>query len=241
MFYLLGIDDTDSPGSPTTAALALALGRNFENLGIAEFICVTCHPLFTHPPLVGACGNRAVCILLDAQPLRAREIELDCREYLRRESSPGSNPGFALAAWNQFAPEVVVWGKTARFTLLERQAALSLGRQAGMSISGLAGSGCGVIGALAAVGLRFEGSDGWVDWMPGLDALIGVYTPVTLADAARFDRVETESGRRPALDDRILISHRPRPVLKGGNITLLLTPAKRGSEHHWEVLNEKKD
>lgn len=237
MFFLLGIDDTDSHDSPTTATLALALGQHFESLGVAELICITCHPLFDHPTLIGDCGNRAVCILLDADLQHAREIELGCREFLRRESSPGSNTGFALAAWNQFDPEVVAWGKTARFTLLERLSALALGRQAGMALSGLAGSGRGVIGALAAVGLRFEGSDGWVDWMPGLDALNGVYTPVTLADVARFERIETESGRRPALDDRILISHRPRPVLKGGNITLLLTPAKRGSEHHWEVLN----
>ncbi len=241
MYFLLGIDDTDSPGSATTSDLALALGLHFETLGLAGLISLSCHALYNHPTLAGSCSNRACCLMLDAEPHRARDLELGCREYLRREAAPGSSPGFALASYNQFDPEVVVWGKTACFTLLNRQDALSLCRHAGISISGLAGSGCGVIGALAAVGLRFEGSDGWIEWMPGLAALNGVYTPVTLSDAIHFDRVESEHGRRPALDDRILIASRPRPVMRGGNITLLLTAAKRGSDHHWEPIIPKKD
>jgi hypothetical protein len=241
LFYLLGIDDTDSPGSASTSDLALALGQHYESLGLATLINLSCHALFDNPSFVGICNNRAVCLVLDAEPQHARDLELGCREFLRRESAPGANPGFALATWTQFDPEVVVWGKTARFTLLDRQDALAIGRHAGLSISGLAGSGCGVIGALAAVGLRFEGSDGWIEWMPGLDALNGVYTSVTLANAVRFDRVETENGKRPALDDRILINARPRPEIRNGNITLLLTAAKRGSDHHWEPLVQKND
>lgn len=233
MYFLLGIDDTDSIESQDTSKLALSLGKRLESLSYARLINISCHQLLQHPSIPSTSTNVACCLLLDAETLKIREIDLACRELLHRESAPLSNPGFALAAWNQFDPEIVVWGKQAKINQLFRSDAISLGRQHGISMAGILGSGIGVIGALAAVGLRYEGNDGWISWMPGMARTQGIHTQIQLSQFIQFDRIETESGKRPAFDDRIWFSETIKPVLKNGKVTLLVSAGKRGADFEW--------
>ncbi|KAF0146885.1 MAG: hypothetical protein FD187_3175 [bacterium] len=235
MLFLLGIDDTDRPGAPDTSALALTLGQRLAALSLARLMNVSCHQLLQHPAISFTTQNMACCLLLDAEPLRLREIDLVSREFLRRDCSPASNPGFALADWNTLDPEITAWGRLAKLDVLQRQDAMALGRRCGISIAGFAGSGAGVIGALAAVGLRYDGNDGWLSWMPGLPALRGVYTPVELLQQVHFDRMENPRGKKPAVDDRINIEKGIRPLLRDGKSVLLLAASKKGAPYEWEV------
>lgn len=235
MYLLLGIDDTDSEESQDTQTLAVSLGKRLESLSLARLINISCHELLHHPSISFTHTNTSCCLLLDAEAIKTREIDLTCREVLLRESAPYSNPGFALATWNQFDPEIVVWGKRAKINQLVRADAVSLGRQHNMSMAGILGSGVGVIGALAAVGLRYEGNDGWVSWMPGITRLQGIYTQIQLSQFIQFDRIETESGKRPAFDDRISFSETVKPILKNGKVTLLISAAKRGVDFQWQA------
>ena len=115
MYYLLGIDDTDSPNnedaSLNTATLAITLGQKLESLSLARLLNISCHQLFQHPAIPYSSGNIACCLLLDSEPQKIREIDMITRLALRGESSAKANPGYALAAWNQFDPEIIAWGK----------------------------------------------------------------------------------------------------------------------------------
>lgn len=242
MYFLLGIDDTDAPtdnaaeaSSNDTAELAATLGKHLESRKLAQLVNLSSHQLFQHPSIPHTSQNIACCLLLDAEQIKAREIELTCREILHRESAPRSNPGFALAAWNQFDPEIVVWGKTAKFSPLNRQDGIALARRCSISVAGIEGSGAGIIGALAAVGLRYEGNDGWISWMPGLASLNGIYTEVQLTKYIRFDRIESERLKRPAMDDRIQINSQVKPLIQGSKIVLRVTNAKKGSDFEWHA------
>jgi hypothetical protein len=235
LYYLLGIDDTNAPNSADTSALAYTLGRKLESLSLARLVNISCHQLFQHPSIPHTTHNSACCLLLDAEEIKTREIDLLCRQTLHSQSAPASNPGFALAAWNHFNPEVITWGKNAKQIPLDRQDGVTLARRCGISTAGIFGSGTGVIGALAAVGLRYEGSDGWITWMPGLLGLQGVFTQAQLSQTIRFDLIETEAHKHPAMDDRICINANPRPHLKNGKIALTIVPSKRGSEFDWQA------
>ena len=240
MYYLLGIDDTDSTPTgevssltPNTAQLALTLGQKLESLALARLINISCHQLFQHPSIPHTSSNVASCLLLDSDPQKIREIDLTTRLILRGLSTATANPGYALATWSHFDPEVVAWGKRAKIALVQRMDAISLARQSGISIAGINGSGAGVIGALSAVGLRYDGNDGTIYWMPGLDRLEGVHTQVEINQFVHFESIESVHHKRPALDDRILFTGDTPPVLKDGRIVLQVTPAKRGSDFQW--------
>jgi len=237
MYFFLGIDDTDSTDAGDTSELALALGQELENLALAKLVNISAHQLIQQPTVPCTSSNCAACLYLDTAPERGREIDLACRQFLLASCEPGSNPGYTLAAVNQFSHEVAAWGKTAQLKLLQRQEALTLGRNNGLVVASIMGSGCGVIGALAAVGLRFEGNDGIVTWMPGLSGLSGVYTQIELTRYIRFDRIENERQRRPAFDERILIEGSFSPILRDGKVVLPVTAAKRGQNFEWQVIS----
>lgn len=238
MYFLLGIDDTDSPstGEAThnTAKLALTLGQKLESLALARLLNISCHQLIQHASIQFTSSNTACCLLLDSDTQKLREIDLTTRLTLRSESSANANPGYALAPWNQFDPEVVAWGKTAKTASLDRMDTITLARRSGIAIAGIAGSGAGVIGALAAVGLRYDGNDGYITWMPGLDKLSGIRTQVEINQYIHLESIENEHHKRPALDDRIHFMDNVRPVLKNGRIILLVSAAKRGAEFEWQ-------
>lgn len=241
MYFLLGIDDTDSPpaGEATnatqdTAALALSLGQKLDSLGLARLLNVSCHQLFLHPTIAYTTSNTACCLLLDSDAQKIREIDMTTRITLRSQSAAKANPGYALAAWNQFDPEVVAWGKNAQFVELQRMDAINLAKRCGIGAAGISGSGAGVIGALAAIGLRYEGNDGVIYWMPGLDKLHGVHTSIETNQFIQFASIESENLKHPALDDRIHFSANKNPILKGGRIVLQVSRAKRGAEYEWE-------
>ena len=59
---------------------------------------------------------------------------------------------------------------------------------------GLTGTGGGIIGSLAAVGLRAAGEDGRFLWLPGLRELEGVHAAQALAELAGIEAIETVSG-----------------------------------------------
>ncbi|MDP3682403.1 MAG: hypothetical protein Q8S01_00580 [Ignavibacteria bacterium] len=238
MYFLLGIDDTDSPinGHTTqnTAALALVLGQKLESLALARLLNISCHQLFQHPSIPHTDSNIACCLLLDSDSQKVREIDLTTRLTLRSESAVNANPGYALATWNQFDSEVVAWGKTAKISLVQRMEAITLARRCRIAIAGITGSGAGVIGALSAVGLRYDGNDGFIYWMPGLERLHGILTQIEISQFVHFEGIESEHHKHPALDDRILFTGIVSPVLKNGRIVLPVFPAKRGAEFEWQ-------
>jgi hypothetical protein len=237
VYYLLGIDDTDSSAnndtSVNTTHLALALGQKLESLNLAKLLNISCHQLFLHPSVPHTSNNTTCCLLLDCYPQMVREIDMITRLTLRGESAASANPGYALAAWHQFDPEVVAWGKMAKNLTLMRMDALVLARRSGILIAGINGSGAGVIGALAAVGLRYDGNDGYIQWMPGLDRLTGIFNQLEMNQFIRFESIESEHHHHPALDDRILFSREVKPVIVNSRIVLMVSPAKRGEEFQW--------
>lgn len=235
MFFLIGIDDTDSTTSEDTGRHACRLGELIQERGHGRLVSITRHQLLRHPDIYYTTANTSACLLVDATKEARRDLELTCREFLRRFSAPASDPGFALAAWRDVSPEVVNWGKQAKHLKHFRSSALELAKLNNISCAGFHGSGSGVIGALAAIGLYFSGNDGRFIWLPGLDKLNGTLTLPMLLNTCYIDRVENLRGRRPLERDLIYLGDTPTPVLRDGRVLLLLEGAGRESPHQWRV------
>lgn len=235
MFFLIGIDDTESASSEGTGRHACRLGELIEERRHGRLVSITRHQLLRHPDIYYTTTNSAACLLVDAVKDARRDLELTCREFLRRFSAPASDPGFALAAWPDVTPEVVTWGRQAKHLFHFRSGAIELAKMNNISCAGFHGTGVGVIGALAAIGLYYSGNDGRFIWLPGLDKLKGTLTLPLLLSTCYIDRVENFRGRRPLERDLIQLGDSPTPVLRDGKSVLLLEAAARGDTHQWRV------
>ncbi len=244
MRFLIGLDDTDNPDNPETTgtgALAIRLGKRLEEAGLGKFESVTRHQLMRSPQVHCTSDNGAICLCFEADVNRRSELEMACRSFILREYMRGSDPGLTLASWNQITADVFTWAKLAKSRLLTRPDALQTARSAGIAIVGIAGSGEGVIGALAAVGLRFRGEGGRFVWLPHLEALNGVYSYTSLMDEVPFDSIENLKGKSPRPEEKIALAEGGvTPVLREGRCVLLVEQEHKETSYDWHTLNLKK-
>ena len=240
MRFLIGLDDTDAPNNSSTGLLARRLGISLQESGLGSLEAITRHQLFYSPQVPCTTRNSSICLSFEADPLQRSDLEMACRAFLRREFCPGANAGFALASWSQVSAEVYTWARTVKERVVNRQDALKIARAADVSIAGLIGSGAGVIGALAAIGLRFRGEDGRFIWLPGLDDVTGAYAYSELMTLVPFDRIENLRGRSPKPDEKIFLGEQIQPVVREGRCVLLVEDVRVEGQYEWHTLDMDK-
>ncbi len=122
----------------------------------------------------------------------------------------------------------------AKAEVLTADEAQALAEQQDIHLEDVTGTRIGVIGALAAVGLRAGGSDGRFLWLPGLRELAGVFAAGDLRTRLDLDRIEDELGETPGPSERIDLGQRARPLLRDGGAVLLVERANR-PDCEWTV------
>jgi hypothetical protein len=159
-----------------------------------------------------------------------------CREFLLRESAPGSDAGLCVAQRDQANQDVIAFGRRAKQDVLVAREAETLAQSSGIHLEGLTGTRIGVIGALAGIGLRAGGDDGRYLWLPGLRDLSGVVGAGALSAQLGLNRIETEDGEAVGPDDRIDLGDWPRPLPRAGRIVLLVERAQ-SSDCDWRAIS----
>lgn len=240
MRFLIGIDDTDNSNSRGTGNLARELGSLLQRVPGVRLLEITRHQLLISPLILYTSHNGCICLAVDAESRDGRELELECRSFLLHNSASGANAGMALVEFSEVPGEIIEWGSLAKRQVLDRRSALDLARRCKIGAAGLTGDGRGVIGALAALGLRAGGSDGRFLWLPGLLELSGVLTLTQLLDQCSFGRVETLRGRTPRFEDTIDVGEWARPILRGGSSVLLVEENPDHQRSDWRVLEKSR-
>jgi hypothetical protein len=133
-----------------------------------------------------------------------------------------------MARYEDTGEALVDFGRRAKETVLTREAAHELADAHGIYLEGLTGQRIGVIGALAAVGLRRGGHDGRFIWLEGVRELTGTAVAGRLLETTGIDSVETIEGEPLPADAEITVDPWPRPVLLNGRAVLLAE--RNGSE-----------
>ncbi len=233
--YLIGIDDTDNLESAGTGRRARQLGEALAAAGLARVEGITRHQLLVSPRIPYTSHNSSACLTVTAAA-RFEDIRGLCRDFLLAASAPGSDAGLCLAAWGGEIPELVEFGERAKMSVLRKSQAMAVpAANAGIVLEGLTGDHGGVIGALAAVGLRAGGEDGRFLWLPGLRELSGVYACSRLAASAGIDEVRGVDGETVPPGALIEAGEWVRPVLRGGKAVLLME-RKDGQDDGWRLL-----
>ena len=231
---LIGIDDTDNLESRGTGHRARQLGELLTANGMPA-VGITRHQLLVDPRIPYTSHNSSACIEVNCSPERQDELVGLCREFLLRESAPGSDAGLCVARRDQAGADVMAYGRRAKVEVLVAGDAEALARARAIHLEGLTGTRIGVIGALAGVGLRAGGDDGRYLWLPGLRELRGVVGAAALAGELGLDGIETEAGQAARPDDRIHVGDWARPLPRAGRIVLLIEAAE-GEDYDWKVI-----
>jgi hypothetical protein len=206
---------------------------------------VTRHQLLVDSRIPYTSHNSSACIELRVAGDSLSAIVALCRDFLLEASAPGSDAGLCVAALEERAragraftarhvEDIVEFGSRAKRTVVTAAEAERLAAAARLHLEGLTGTRLGVIGALAAVGLRAGADDGRFLWMPRLRELSGVHTAASLREMLGLDAIETEQGRAAVGDDRIELGDWPRPLLRHGRSVLLVQEAAC-EDYEWVV------
>lgn len=233
--YLIGIDDTDTTDknrSPGTTTLVRRLADWLRNDHLAEANSITRHQLFVNKRIAYTAHNSSACLSFEAAELEA--VWETTRDFLTLESDRRSNAGMCLSDWDSVGADVIAWGHRAKREVVTLEEAQKLAASAGLRAAGLKGSGSGVIGALAAVGLRRDGNDGRFVWLPGLFDLLGRYSVAEILERTAIDRVCSLEEVDLPLQELVEAGEWTRPVLRHGRAVLYVEETKHG----WSVLDK---
>ncbi len=184
--FLLSFDDTDNLETIGTGHLLDDFLRSLPEEYSRSF--VSRHQLFVNPAVPFTSHNSAMCTMIRGE-FEMGELVQAGSEYLEERSAPGSDPGLCVADLSDIPAmeELVNWGYRAKKEVLTKQEAYELAERNHVHLSEHGGSGQGVVGALAAVGLRLAGQDGRVK---GKKTVQGEVMAVReLLEQTGFDRV----------------------------------------------------
>ncbi|HOI33077.1 MAG TPA: hypothetical protein PLC47_09945, partial [Bacteroidales bacterium] len=155
---LIGIDDTDNKESRGTGYNARQLGHLLERKKLGEVHSISRHQHFVHPDIPFTSQNSSACLYL--QNGNIDQLIPVCQQFMQQSCVPGSDGGLAIASLDNIAEKVIHWGKMSKKIVLKQADAWQLAKENDIFLEGFTGNNDGVIGALAAIGLRKWGNDG---------------------------------------------------------------------------------
>ncbi|MFT3892629.1 MAG: hypothetical protein QM730_13420 [Anaerolineales bacterium] len=232
MRYLIGVDDTDNLETRGTGHRVRQLADWLAENNLAESLGITRHQLLVDPRIPYTSHNSSACISVKTDD--PEHVWKASREFLLLTSAEGSDVGLCLAAWDDISEEVMAFGRRAKLEVLTMPQAYETASKSRIRIEGLTGTGGGVIGALAGIGLHREGNDGRFLWLPGLRELKGIYPVDEVIAKGHIERVCTLEHVDLALNTLVDVGEWVRPVLRNSQSTLYVEE----NEHGWRILSK---
>ncbi len=189
--------------------------------------------MLVHPDIPYTSHNSAACIGFSGQVVDADDLFKRACRFILERCPDGSDPGVSLTPVTGVTAEVTSFGRRAQCEVVTRQEAEALADRACLRCAGLAGTKDGLIGALAAVGLRAYGSDGRFIEIGRCRALTETATVGEIL-AAGVDAVRTEDGSELAEGDVVETLDWVRPRLIEGR-PVLVVERSSDNEQIWTV------
>jgi hypothetical protein len=227
MKILLAIDDTDDLESRGTGHLAEDIAQEVERNGWGRRSYITRHQLLVHPDVPYTSHNSAMCFTADVDPMCLDRLVALAATTLERERAPGSDPGLCVAVADRLAShdEAIAWGRAAKTTVLRKPDAYALAQRLGVHLSEHGGTGQGVIGALAGVGLRLSGCDGRVRGHLDIPNSDGTASVRQIRAHPHVQRVVSLDGSHVGDEDRVVLGEKVKAVMRDGGLAVLVVPA----------------
>ena len=224
------IDDTDNLESIGTGEVAERIGvAVHDRLGLASTM-VTRHQLLIHEDIPYTSHNSSMCFELPGgKACHVGAVIRIAEETIVESMAPGSDPGLCVVCDpdNTTRKKLSDFGKTAKEKVVSKEAAYRLAKELNIHLSEHGGTGDGIIGSMAGVGLRLSGNDGEVKG--GLKNIeTGVFRAEEFLQRLDIDRIVEVSSGRCIQEGSIQFRKRSKSVLRDGCFTLLVEEADHG-------------
>lgn len=234
--WLIGIDDTDVPGSRGTGRLARMLAAALAEQRLQP--CgITRHQLLVHPDVPYTTHDSSACVAVEwAGADISGLFEWMCR-YVEDRSPAGSDPGICVAPASAVHERAVRFGRRAQQTVVMLSEAERVATKEGFLHAGLGGNREGMIGSLAAVGLRASGEDGRFIELGDIRRVRGRAQVQCILNAG-VTEVRCVQAENPKPQDWVQTLDWVRPRLLGGRAVLLV---ERSAQHgtDWVVADRR--
>lgn len=224
--WLICIDDTDDIGTKGTGEIAeeIALLISGEPLSRCSF--VTRHQLYVHPEIPYTSHNSAMCFQVRTH-LSLAEIRDVAVAHLLQESAAAADPGLAILDLQSDIDrqELIDFGLAAKQSVKTKSQAYGLAEALGVSLSEHGGTGQGIIGALAGLGLRLQGSDGRIKGQVKLKGLLDgeqVFSVAEVIEQTGVDSVLTHTGQFLCFKESVTLSGKLKAVYHDHQVCLLV-------------------
>lgn len=224
--WLICIDDTDDIGTKGTGEIAEEIALLLADISGTRASFVTRHQLYIHPDIPYTSHNSAMCFSIRSG-LTLDEIHQHAVKHLARESAPAADPGIPILDLdsNYDAIALMDFGRRAKNEVLTKVAAYGLAEQCHILLTEHGGTGQGIIGALAGLGLRLMGSDGRVKGQIKLGQFEDISLELSVADILSqtgLDAVMSPEKYRLAVDERVHLKDKVKAVYLEHQFVLLV-------------------
>lgn len=236
----VGLDDTDNLESRGTGWLSRQLGKHIcsEFIGV-RLQGITRHQLLLHQDIPYTSHNSAACLDLLFEDAISERFFSFVTDFVASKSAPGSDPGVCISFADRVTKTVQSFGSSAQKSVLTKSLAAGLAEDEDIFLQELGGTGQGIIGALAAVGLRAAGYDGRFIELAGIRDLKGVVKVSDILSNTGIIRILDESGKDIPADDLVNTFDWVRPGLLDDQPVLYTKPDPSGKPGMWVPLMER--
>ncbi len=243
MKVLVCIDDTDNLESIGTGKLSQVMVDKIENLGWGNCSAISRHQLFVHDDIPYTSHNSAMCFSINYDR-KLGHLKDFCADFLKTESAPGSDPGLCITNLGNGIDKkkLITFGYSAKHSVLSKSEAYDLATSTGVHLSEHGGTGDGVVGALAGIGLRLSGNDGR---LRGWDKVKKnrITTVKRLCLEYKIDAVFTTDGTMLEPDVKIILeAEKIKTMLANNQRVIFVTHVKDDSDSLaslvWRTLNK---
>lgn len=226
MRLFICIDDTDNlTKGRGTGRLAEEMRMFIEEQGWGKTSRITRHQLLLHEDIPYTSHNSSMCFIVYDGMDHYNDIKDYCCEYLVKEHADGSDPGLCIVKEDDLKRErLISYGFETKFMIKTKEEAYEIAHDCGYHLSEHGGTGLGVIGALAGIGLRVSGEDG--EFKGRLDFIKDKEQKVfAVRELLSYDEIESVVAvdSSSVSDDALVnLGHKTKTVLMDGKSVLLV-------------------
>lgn len=239
--FLVGIDDTDTLETRGTGFHARQLAARIETAKLGVVKGITRHQNFVHPDIPYTSQNSSACLRIEGNKLA--ELKIFCRDFLLEIAPHGSDVGLCVVHEKLIPTDIEEWGSRAKTEVLTKDEARHLAHKNEIYLEGLTGTHDGIIGALAAVGLRNSGNDGRFIWLRKKKELrklsAGFYSPSQLKTDFGVEEILRIDNDGSAIDEQVFVHDWFRPVLKNNKVTLIVEKQIENGKNYWKSASKE--
>ncbi|MGC9374314.1 MAG: hypothetical protein ACP5DQ_04650 [Bacteroidales bacterium] len=238
MIWYIGLDDTDNKNSRGTGFKSRQLGKLIVKQEVGEVLSISRHQLFVNDQIAYTSQNSSACLLVKSD--YDKVLKEFCIQYIREVAEPGSDAGLCIAREEDIDEKIEAWGSRAKKEVLQKKDADQLAKETGVFLNGYTGTKIGIIGSLAAVGLRKSGNDGRNIWLKGkeLRDLQGVYSVKELKRIINIQVVKSVQGKILSGRERIDVGEWLRPVIQNNKNTIIVESCKNQNNYEWKAVSK---